>query len=109
MQDYGLLPYSTDVKASELQVSSFFKVSELLPRRCYGGSWEGSGPGGLQIIQPLSNTWGREGSICVRTSSMEAAALPEMCASLQISARCQNPKDYHLIRQHITSVSDASV
>lgn len=40
-------------------------------------------------------------SICVRTSSM--------CASLQMSTRCQNPKDYLLIRQHITSVCGDSV
>ena len=67
------------------------------------------GKGGLQRTQPLRNTWGRGGSICVRTSSMKAAVFSEMFASLQISARCQNPKNYQLIGQYITSVSGASV
>jgi len=61
VQDCGLLPYSTDVKVSEQHASSFFKVLELLPRRSYSGSWEGSGSGGMQIIEPLRNTWGRGG------------------------------------------------
>lgn len=64
VQDCGLLPYSTDIKVSEQHASSFFKVWELLPRRSYSSSGEGSGSGGLQIIQPLRNTWGEGGSTC---------------------------------------------